>query len=913
MMQQKTDSYRYLLYCFALLGFVVLLGKPSFAGTKVKVGILPFFIHSKDNIGYLGRAIPAMLSTRIEKWGDIAAIEKPVVEKVLKNFDWERWSEEKARKIGIKTGADFVVGGSLTKIGKVFSLDVSLIDISGKKATQKIYASSEDLAKIPVKLLEVARQLDLIILDKKIVSKVIISGNRFIEKDAVLFAIRTKPGDVFSPEVLQDDLKRIFQLGYFKDIRITSVDADGGKEITFHVKERPVVRAIQINGNKKVKLEDIQKVMEVKPRTILDLNKVTGDVARIKKIYVGKGYYNADVSYKVTPVDDSYAAVDFYIKENKIVKVEKITFSGNNSIPAKKLKKIMETRQKSWLSLFTSIGVFKDEALEKDLQRITAYYYSKGFLQVKVEKPRVEFKKDGIYIHFNIIEGNRYVLGGVDFKGDLIFDTSVLRSKLKSAPGEVFNGRTLNDDLIKLKALYAEQGYAFADISPLTDLQAEDRKVDLVFDIDKGEKIYIEKISIIGNTRTRDNVIRREMRLTEGEIYNSEEIKRSKQEINNLGYFKEVNINAEPGTASNQVQLNIEVEERPTGSFSVGAGYSSVDSVVGMFQISQNNLFGKGQRLNLMAQLGGRSNLFNVSFTEPWFRDTRTSVGFDLYNIERRYEDFDSNSSGFNLRTSFPLSNHDFTRFHLTYRYEAVDIDVNDDDVALEIQKQDGKNTTSSVTASIIKDSRDDRWKPRRGVYNRASLEFAGLGGDSQFVAMFLSLAKFFPLPWDTAFMVRGTIGQLFKYSGKDIPISEKYFLGGLYSLRGFEVRSVGPRERRPKKVVNYEYFRKKYKYRPSGKRNKWDVIGGEKQLFFNFEYVFPIMKEAGVRGVVFFDTGNAYDEGETFFSNLRYDVGLGVRWYSPFGPLRLEWGYNLSPEYDEDTSNFEFSMGRTF
>lgn len=902
-----------LIFFFILLSSVALWGRPSFAGESLRVGVLPFFVHSRENIGYLGRAIPDMLATRLEKKGEIATIEKPVLAEVLRRIDWQSWNEETAKNIGLELGADFIIGGSLTKIGNVYSLDIGLLDISGKNPLKRIYATTQDPGRIPAKLRELSSRLNIIILGKVLVDKVLITGNKFIEKDAILFAIRTKPQELFVPEVIQEDLKRIYQMGYFKDIQITSRDTETGKEITFHVEEKPMVRVIQINGNKKVKLEDIRNVMETKPRTILDLNKVIGDVARIKKVYVDKGYYKINVTYKVNPIDENFTSVDFFIKESAIVKVKKITFEGNNSIPAKKIKKILETREKSWLSLFTTMGVFKDEALEKDIQRITAFYYSKGFLQVKVEKPKVEFKKNGIYIHFNVTEGNKFVIGGVDFKGDLIYDTGVLKSKLKSAPGKVFNGRILNDELVVLKALYAEQGYAFADITPLTDIAKEGKKVNLIFDIDKGEKIYIEEVKITGNTRTRDNVIRREMRLTEGAIYNSVEINRSKQEINNLGYFKKVNINAEPGSASNLVNLSVEVEERPTGSFSVGAGYSSVDSVVGMFQISQNNLFGKGQQLNLMAQLGGRSTLYNISFTEPWFRDTRTSLGFDLFNIEREYEDFDRDSSGFNLRASFPFRDYDFTRLHITYRFEGIDIDVDDDDVALNIQKQEGENTTSSISAGIVKDSRDDRWKPRRGVYNRFFLELAGLGGDSKFIGLSASMAKYFPLPANTAFMVRGTIGQLIDYGDEDVPISEKYFLGGLNSMRGFEVRSVGPTERRPHRTREYDILGKEYDYRPLGKSDKRDVVGGEKQLFFNFEFMFPIMKEAGIRGVVFFDTGNAYAEDETFFSDMRHNVGLGVRWYSPFGPLRLEWGLNLSPKYDEDSSNFEFSMGGMF
>jgi len=918
-MQQRVRMKNRVCQLSGIIACLVLLwysGQPAVAlsAEGVSVGVLPFFINSQEPLEYLGRAIPDMIASRLEKRGEITVVPTPKLTAALRAHGWTTLDEAKAVQIGKTAGAEVMVGGTLTKLGSMLSLDVTVFSVTGTREPRRVYVTAADTDSLIAKVNELVRRLNFLILDRQVVSEVRVMGNRFIEKDAILYAIQTRKGEVFSPEVLQEDLKKIYQLGYFKDIQIMSTDTEAGKEITFQVVEKPMVKTVQIIGNKTLKLEDIQKVMEVKPRTILDLNKVVGDVERIKKLYVDKGYYEAEITYKTEQLDEDFASVVFTIKENDVVKIKKVTFSGNASISARELSKVIETRKKHWLlSWFTTIGIFKDESLEKDVERLTAYYYSKGFLMAKIDKPSVEFKKgEGIYVHFSITEGDRFTIGSIDFKGDLIYDPALLIKKIQSKSGQTFNGRTLNDDLVALKGLYAEKGFAYADISPLTEIKQDEKKVNIIFSIDRGEKIYIEEIKISGNTRTRDNVIRRELRLTEGSVYNSEEIKRSKQEVNNLGFFETVNINTEPGSKPNLVKLKVEVKERPTGSFSIGAGYSSVDSIMGMFQISQNNLFGRGQQLTLMAQLGGRSNYYNISFTEPWFRDTRTSVGFDLFNITHEYKDFDRDSSGFMLRTSFPFYRYDFTRYHLTYRYESTDIDVNDDDVTLELQRQQGKTTVSSITNGLIFDSRDDKWKPREGAYLSTSIEVAGFGGDARFLGLNASAAKWFPLPWDTAFMIRGTIGELFEM-GEDIPISEKFFLGGLDSLRGFEARSVGPRERRPKRDKTVRLFGTSYKVKRRGLSDEKDVIGGEKELYFNFEYLFPIMKEAGIRGVLFFDTGNAYEKGDTFFSDLRYDVGVGVRWYSPFGPLRLEWGKNLSPRDDEKGSNFEFSMGRSF
>ena len=877
---------------------IILLPGMARCAEQTRVAVLPFVTHSETDTAYLQQAIPAMLASRLEESGEITVVDRTAVMEQVQRFGWSGIDEEKAAVIGKRLRADFVVTGSLTQIGSQCSIDAIAIKTDDLSATRRAYATAQDESTLPFEMNELAVRLNHIIFDKVMVADVQTRGNTFIEQDAILFTIETRKGRVFSPQVLQEDLRRIYQMGYFKDIQITTEETDRGMVIVFVVQEKPMVRAVQISGNKKIKVDNLQKVLETKPRSILDIAKVKADIRRMRKVYIDKGFYDISINHTIKAIDDNYSSVEFRIKEGEAVKIGKVTFSGNASIKAKKLTKVMETRKARWpMTWFTSMGKFKDEALEKDTERIAAYYFSQGFLQANVLEPEVEFKGNKVYVHFTIEEGDRFTISTVGFKGDMVYETDFLRSKLKSTPGATFNGQLLNDDLIAMKSLYSAKGFAFADITPRTDILAEDKTVSVMFNIDKGDKIYIEQINVSGNTKTRDNVIRREITLLEGDIYDSNAIDRSRQNINKLGFFEDVLINTEPGTKQDEVDLNVEVKERPTGSFSIGAGYSSVDSIMGMFQIQQRNLFGKGQNLTFMAQLGGSSAYYNISFTEPWFRDKPQSVGFDLFKIEREYEDFDRDSNGVNLRTSMPFRDWDFTRLHLTYRYEDIDIDIteNQKQVPVSIWKQQGSNTVSSIIAALIKDSLDDNWAPRKGVYNRASIEMAGLGGDSRFFTAVASAAKYFPLFEECAFMVRGTIGQIFPYSGEGVPISEKFFLGGMNSLRGFEARSVGPKEPR------------------QGNPDEEDVVGGKKQLYFNFEYLFPLMKSAGIRGMLFFDTGNAYRTGEGFLSDMRNSVGVGVNWYSPFGPLKVIWGVNISPEDDEDSSNFEFSMGGTF
>ena len=537
---------------------------------------------------------------------------------------------------------------------------------------------------------------------------------------------------------------------------------------------------------------------------------------------------------------------------------------------------------------------------QKDLDRIAAFHYNEGYIQATVGDPTITHEGKDIFITIPIKEGDQYKIGEVDITGDLIVPKETLTGNLNTVEEKVFRSSFLNKDIVSLSEYYTDRGYANVDITPLTAINDEQKTVDVRYEIAKGEKIYFEKITITGNSRTRDKVIRRELKVAEGDLYSSSKIKRSREEINNLGYFKKANLTTTKGTIPNKVVLNVEVEEKPTGSLSFGAGFSSVDKLVGMVQLSQDNFLGKGQKLDLRTQLGG-TNRFMFSFTEPWLFDTRWKAGVDLFNMERWYEDFDSESMGGSIRLGHPLG--EFTRVDFGYEYEEVDISDVDYDASLEIIEQEGTSTTGAVTAGITRNTLDNRFTPRTGILTHFTTKFAGLGGDNKFVTFIGSFSKYFPLPRDSAFMFRGTIGYSVGYGGEDVPIFEKFFLGGLDSLRGFEERSVGPMERRGE----YRRF--------IDDRDDYDAVGGEKELFFNFEYIFPILKETGIRGVVFFDAGNAYRKSESYFSDIRMSAGFGIRWQSPFGPLRLELGINLDPEskYDEDSSEFHFTMGSMF
>lgn len=731
------------------------------------------------------------------------------------------------------------------------------------------------------------------------VAKVSIKGNRAIETDAVKAVIKAAEGKPLEAEAVRDSIKAIFDMGYFTDVRAETNDAEGGKELIFILSERPQIKEVEFSGNKEFDDDKLKDLLTFKTYTILDLNKIKESISKIKGEYEESGYYVADVQYRTEELGENQVKLVFEISENEKVMVKNITFLGNTVYSDEKLKGLLQTKEGSWSSWLSSGGTFKEDMLKGDMDILSSYYLNNGYIQVKFEDPRVFLTPDKrwIYITIRIEEGKKFNIGKVDFKGDILNSADNLFKNVKIKEGEVFSRDRLRQDIISLTDLYGDKGYAFANIVPLTSLDQEKQIVHITFDIRKGELVYFEKINIIGNTKTRDKVIRRELKIAEAELYNGTNLKKSRQKINNLGFFEEVNLSTERGSAPNKLNITIDIKERPTGTLSIGAGYSSLDKFIATGQVSQGNLFGRGQKLQFSAEYGARRKTYNLGFTEPRLFDTEISAGFDIYNLEKKYADFTKKSNGGDIRLGVPLRFED-TRAYLTYRYEESEIfDINKDTAGEYITAQEGRNTTSSVTASIVRDTRDSYIAPMNGSNNSASAEFAGnlFGGDRSFVKYLGNSSWFYPVFWETSVMFHGTIGYAEGTEGKDLPIDERFFVGGINTVRGFDPRSLGSRD------IN------------------GDIIGGDAELIFNVEYLFPLIKEAGLRGVVFFDAGNAYNINKVVnaesddFGKLRTGAGYGVRWYSPIGPLRLEWGYNLEPKPGEKRSRWEFSIGTFF
>ncbi len=734
-----------------------------------------------------------------------------------------------------------------------------------------------------------------------------IQGNRRVELSTIRSVLSVKAGEAVSLKDIDQDIRSIYRLGRFKDVSASVEKRDGTSILIYRVKEWPLVREVKFSGNKEFKKDKLEGLVTIKAPDFYHPRAVSRSVAAIEKAYVEEGYYAAQVTPKVDVNAKNEATIVFDIHEGNQVFVRDIRFAGNTVFSDRQLKKVMQTKERWFLSWLTGRGKYNKDVLQNDLEAIADQYYNDGYVQVKIDQPKVTLSADkkSMDVLIRVEEGRQFRIGNLDVTGDLIESKEKVLSLLKLKKGEIFSRKKLREGVLAINDLYADKGFAYVNVSPLTRLNIKNRLVDLTLDIEKGIKVHIDRIRIAGNTKTRDKVIRREMPLVEGHLYDASKLRESNRKIKNLGYFDEVNVTTAKGPDPGHMDVDVHVKEKPTGTFSLGFGYSSVDGPIVQGSVSQNNFLGRGLKLNLAGAFGGKSTTYQVGVLNPYFLDTNITLGFDLYKTRRDWTDYTQKTLGGDIKAGFPVMKN--IKAFFIYRYENKEISNIDPNASLVIRDQAGKSTLSSITATLSRDTTDYRLDPSRGSLASLSMEFAGLGGTEKFARYELDDRYFFPWKWGTVFSVRGHMGYIQKIGGEDIPIDERFFLGGLDSLRGFRVREVGPRVRTASTVLN-----------PNdgsvvSQSSSYDFPGGNKDAYFNLEYTFPLLKDMGLKGVTFFDTGNAWGAGEDYFSDMRYSVGFGIRWFSPMGPLRLEWGYNLSPRDGEPHSDLQFSIGRFF
>lgn len=821
---------------------------------------------------------------------DLTMVARETAQKIV---DYQQWPPDvkTLATVAEKTGYDNVAAGSFTVLGEQISVDVKVYDILAPEKPKFFFQEASTISSYNVVINDVIKQIIAYTGRAQFIASIKPEGNKRIDSGAILRKILTKAGDSYSPSGLREDLKAIYKMGYFDDVQIDTVDGENGKEITFRVTEKPTISSITYSGLDELSEKDLSEAITLKENGILNPVRVNAAADAIRALYKSKGYYNTTVTPNISyPTPDS-AAVRFVVDEGKKIYIKQISFEGNKTFDSDDLEDVIETTTKGWLSWLTESGLINTELVNQDAARITAFYNNHGFLEAHVGAPIITQDAEWLYVKFVVEEGPRFKVGTVDLQGDLIADKEVFLNMLTIRSEEYLSRKTLRDDILKITDYYSEQGYAFAEIRPDMNKSASGSRVDVMLKVSKGDLVYINRLGIRGNTRTRDNVIRRELLIAEGGLFDAKALRDSSQKLQRLDFFEEVNIEPDPALDPSKMNVTVNVKEKSTGQFSIGAGYSSVDKLILMGEISENNFLGMGHRLALSGNIGSRSSRFNLGWTNPRLNDTNLSVGADLFNWEREYDDYTRNSKGGALRFGHPFWGQ--WRMYETYSYTDTQLSDVEDDASYIIRESQNVPITSAVTLALTRDTRDKLYGATTGSRNSVSVKYAGgpLGGDSQFTKVEGSTSWFFPLPFSTVFHALGSAGIANANKDNGLPVYERFYLGGMSTIRGYEYGQVSP--------IDPE---------------TGDRIGGDRMWYINTELVVPLVKDQGLYGVVFFDAGDSLAEDEAYtLDKIAKGTGIELRWLSPMGPLRIVWGYNLDPLDDEPQTVWDFSIGGQF
>ncbi len=718
------------------------------------------------------------------------------------------------------------------------------------------------------------------------IKAVLVEGNQRVEESTIRFHINTRKGASFSVYTIREDLKKIYSLGYFEDVKVDVTEFEGGLTVTYIVVEKPSLWTITFSGNSKIPQDEFLSNIPLREGAILNRNLVQESINIVQFLYHQKGFLFVKVEPLYHAAANNYVDLEFSVTEGKKAHVETISFAGNRSFSDKELRKVIDTSTWNPLSFLTMGGAYVRDVVKNDRVKLVQFYHNNGFLDSVVSEPAVEIddKAGDIFITFSINEGPQYRVTSLAITGDEETPKDQLLKLLTLREGEIFRKNRLRRDILYLTNLYSTQGYAYADVVPLTNRNPENQTVDVVLDVDKGQRVFVEQINIQGNTRTRDHVIRRQFKLSEGEVFDSSKLALSRRNIRFTGYFDEVSINTSRGSDDDTIIIDTQVQEKPTGVFGVGAGYSSAEQALFGFRIEQDNLAGRGQKLAFRGNFSGISQRFRLSFWEPSVADSTIGMGFSLTNVLEDFPLYDSEIKGFD--TTFAKGFGDFWKGSFQYRLE--DIEIKNVNSSVQGSIAEGEFTVGSLQPSLGYDSLDRRYFPHSGTKQYYSFELAAepLGSDEEFWKIQGDWRRYFEIKENVVYHPRLRMGFATGIGGKTLPAFERFFAGGTSTVRGFKLRDIGP-------SVDFR------------------SLGGESRFVLNNEVQYPLVEAINLSGVGFIDAGNVYSKVEDFDPfTLRYGTGAGVRLLSPVGPIGLEYGIKLDRKAGERRGEFHLRLG---
>lgn len=737
------------------------------------------------------------------------------------------------------------------------------------------------------------------------VNKITVKGNSRTETATVISFLGIDVGKTIDSQDINEAISNLYESGLFKDVKVSFQK----NELLVNVVENSVVKEVIFKGNKKIKSEDLQKELLLSPRTTFSELALQKDIKRIISVYEKLGKYNAEVTPKVVNQTQNRVVIVYQITENITSKISTINFIGNKEYSDAVLKREISSKEKSLLRLLSSDDIYDTDRVNYDVELLRRFYFSNGYADFKVVSKVAEQNpvNNNFNITFNVEEGKKYKFGEVTLKSDFeSLDIKSLDKEIETKTGKTFNADQVNKTISNITAKLSEIGYAFVDVQTEYKSNKDTGVLDLVYSVKEGPKVYVNKINIRGNTRTIDSLIRRQILLAEGDSFNSQKLKDSEKNINNLGFFKKVKVETEPAENKDKVDVNVDVAERSTGSLNFGAGYSTSGGAFGQVSLQERNLIGTGKTVRSKVQVSQLTNELDFGVSDPYFLDYNLTSGLDFFYQSRKDNNsslsdrtFENNTVGGSVRVGYDLT--DTLEHVIKYTYRRDDVRNVQNNASIYIKEQEGTNVASFLTSSFIYDKRDNKFKPTEGLYLRYDLDVAGLGGDSKYIKHRGRATQYVPVyKKDLILKLTASGGYVDGYNGEKVKITDRFFLNES-DVRGFKNDGLGPRD-----------------------QLTGDPLGGNTYYVGSSELLFPIKflpEELDLTGSLFFDAGTLYDVDPLTTStnpifnekSLRTSAGAGIGWNSPVGPINIYYAETLSDEKLDKTRTFNLNFGTNF
>ena len=863
-----------------------------------KVVVLPFQINAGQGQERLADELPAMLEQRLTSRGIAVVSERTAFDRMRRD-KIDSLNIDTARTLALRLGATAAVYGSYSQVGDAFSIDARYVEVGENGLVRPLFVEKAEAIELLPAVEELASRINNEVKRRELIAEVEVQGTRVLDPDVVLMRVNTRKGDVLDINTVNAEVKRIWDLGYFSDVSAAVEPRPDGLHLIYIVQEKPRIESIVVEGNSDIDSDDILAALSTRTGAVLNEKLLAEDLLKIREVFRKKGYYLGTVDHRIdTRQNGASAALVLTVNEGNKLYIKAVRVDGVKQLSESDVRGELFLTERGFLSWITGTGVLREEMIDRDAAAISQYYLNNGFMDIAVGAARIEYEEDGITITFPINEGDRYRVGGVNFEGDLI-DTDEMLRKVTAlddvgANGGWFNLSMMQTDAKYITDFYAEYGYAFAEVDPVPQKRADEQGVvDIHYQISKKQKVYIRRAVIEGNIRTRDNVILRELRLTDGDLFVGSKLRRSIQRLNRLDYFEVAEAELVPTGKDEEVDLEIKIKEKSTGSITAGFGYSTYSQFGVSGTLMEKNLWGKGYSAGVQGYLSDRYTAYNLFFTNPRVYDTSFSLSTELYNTEQDFYDYQKDTTGGTIRIGHPIG--EYTSVGLGYRLDQYRLYDFDEDASEIIKQYDGKRWSSVLSLGVTRNT-TDRYQPTTGTINRLILEYGGglISGDDDFLKATVEHHTYYELYQHNVLHMRLKGAMVFTNGSDEVPVFERFWMGGMDSVRGYDPRDIVPRD--PK---------------------TGDRIGGTRMAFANFEYIWTLAPELGVNLVPFFDIGANADADRSYKWNdeILKSFGLELRWRSPMGDLRFAYGVPLDEDRrgDRNGGRFEFSMGQFF